>query len=120
VEAAALDAVLAAILPSTSGPGAIEAGAGAYVRRRLAGPDRAWSEPLRQWLPAPEDADGAVAALAVAPDGPDAALFEQLRVWAWSGYLCDPALGGNVAGVGWARFDWSPPAGRVAASEPAS
>jgi hypothetical protein len=119
-EAASLDAVLAAILPSTSGPGAAEADAGAYVRGRLAGPDREWCDPLRRWLPSPHDADRAVAALAASTDGPDAALFEQLRLWAWSGYLCDPALGGNVAGVGWARFDWSPPPGRTATPERAS
>ena len=38
-QAAALDAVLAVILPSGSGAGAAEAEAGRYVRARLAGPD---------------------------------------------------------------------------------
>jgi hypothetical protein len=153
-ESAALDAVLAVVLPSTSGAGAAEADAGRYVRARLAGPDAAWLVPLRRWLAAdvigphdarphdarPHDArpggagvarggarhgaadagapDGArvaaaVASLAAEADGPWPGLFEQVRLWAWSGYLCDPARGGNADGVGWQRFDWAPPAGRT-------
>lgn len=113
-EAAALDAVLAVILPSDSGAGAAEAGAGRYVRARLAGPDERWLDPLRGWLPEPAGAAAAVDALASGDGGRWPGLFEQLRVWAWSGYLCDPARGGNADGVGWARFDWTPPPGRTA------
>ncbi len=115
-EAAALDAVLAVILPSASGAGAAEAGAGRYVEARLAGPDGHWLDPLRRWLPEPARAAEAVGALAARTDGRWPGLFEQLRLWAWSGYLCDPALGGNYDGVGWARFDWSPPPGRTVGS----
>jgi hypothetical protein len=116
VQAQTLDAVLAVVLPSGSGPGASEARAGEYVRARLAGPDRGWRDPLVHWL---ETAAGreeeAVAALAAAPTG-DAGgeLFTRLRAWAWEGYLCDPVHRGNRDGVGWARFGWLPPAGRRA------
>ena len=113
-QAAGLDAVLAVILPSDSGAGAAEADAGRYVRARLAGPDGHWLDPLRRWLPEPARAGEAVAALADEAAGPGPGLFEQLRLWAWSGYLCDPAHGGNAAGVGWERFDWTPPPGRAA------
>jgi hypothetical protein len=117
-QAAALDAVLAVILPSGSGAGAAEAEAGRYVRARLAGADRHWLDLLCRWLPEPARAREAVAALATEISAETErswpGLFEQLRVWAWSGYLCDPALGGNADGVGWARFDWTPPPGRTA------
>ena len=130
-EGAALDAVLAVVLPSTSGAGAAEAEVGRYVRTRLAGPDADWLVLLRRWLTADvlgrtggatagpdgaladQRAAAAVAALAAEADGPWPGLFEQIRLWAWSGYLCDPGRGGNVGAVGWQRFDWAPPAGRT-------
>jgi hypothetical protein len=116
VQAEILDAVLAVLLPSTSGPGATEARAGDYVRGRLAGPDQRWLDPLAHWLPtaAGREAD-AVAELAAAGTGdPGGELFARLRSWAWEGYLCDPLRGGNRDGVGWACFGWSPPDGRRA------
>lgn len=122
-EGPALDAVLAAILPSDSGAGAVEAEAGRYVRARLAGPDAGWLPPLRRWLTADvigagrgldrTRVDAAVASLAAEAAGPWPGLFEQIRLWAWSGYLCDPARGGNAGTVGWQRFEWTPPAGRT-------
>ena len=122
-EGAALDAVLAVVLPSASGAGAAEAEVGRYVRARLAGPDADWLVPLRRWLTAdvagPDGAladpraAAAVASLAAEADGPWPGLFEQIRLWAWSGYLCDPGRGGNAGAVGWQRFDWAPPVGRT-------
>lgn len=112
----ALDAVLAVLLPSTSGPGATEAGAGDYVRARLAGPDGRWLEDLRNWLSVAAGREReAVAGWAdAARDEPAGKAFQQLREWAWEGFLCDPAHGGNKDGIGWRRFGWTPPAGRTA------
>ncbi len=117
-ESTTLDAVLAVLLPSTSGAGATEAGAGDYVRSRLAGPDGQWLEKLRPWLRAAAGREQeAVAGWAdAARDDPAGEVFEQLRSWAWEGFLCDPARGGNRDQVGWRRFGWAPPAGRIVAS----
>ena len=117
-ESTTLDAVLAVVLPSTSGPGATEAGAGDYVRSRLAGRDGQWLEKLRPWLRAAAGREHeAVAAWADAPsDDPAGEVFERLRSWAWEGFLCDPARGGNQDQVGWRRFEWAPPAARTVAS----
>ena len=117
-ESTTLDAVLAVVLPSTSGPGATEAGAGDYVRSRLAGPDRQWLDKLRPWLRAAAGREHeAVAGWADAPvDDPAGEVFQQLRNWAWEGFLCDPERGGNRDQVGWRRFGWEPPAGRAVAS----
>jgi hypothetical protein len=117
-ESEVLDAVLAVLLPSTSGPGAAEAGAGDYVRARLAGPDGRWLGELRPWLRAAAGREReAVASWAEqADDDPAGEVFGRLRDWAWEGLLCDPAHGGNKQQVGWSRFGWTPPAGRTAAS----
>lgn len=108
--------MLAVLLPSTSGPGATEAGAGDYVRARLAGPDGRWLEDLRNWLSVAAGREReAVAGWAdAARDEPAGKAFQQLREWAWEGFLCDPAHGGNKDGIGWRRFGWTPPAGRTA------
>ncbi len=116
VESKTLDEVLAVLVPSTYGPGATEAGAGDYVRSRLAGPEARWLEKLRPWLRAAAGREQeAIADWAdAASDDPAGEVFEQLRSWAWEGFLCDPAHGGNTDGVGWRRFGWTPPAGRTA------
>jgi hypothetical protein len=117
-ESETLDAVLAVLLPSTSGPGAAEAGAGDYVRSRLAGPDARWLEKLRPWLgmAAGRERDAIADWAGAADDDPAGEVFEQLRSWAWEGFLGDPAHGGNKDQVGWSRFEWAPPAGRTLAS----
>ncbi len=103
-ERAALAAILAVILPSTSGAGATEAGAVDYVAGRLATEDADQLPGLRAVLVRSGDPGAFVAALA-ASDAPAArALFARLRAWAWEGFLCDPARSGNRDGVGWARF----------------
>jgi hypothetical protein len=118
LESKTLDALLAVLLPSTSGPGATEAGAGDYVRSRLAGPDARWIDKLRPWLRAAAGCEQETVAgwAEAANDDPAGQLFEQLRNWAWEGFLCDPARGGNKDEVGWRRFGWEPPAGRAVAS----
>jgi Gluconate 2-dehydrogenase subunit 3 len=115
-ESRTLDAVLAVLLPSTSGPGATEAGAGDYVRARLAGPDRHWLEDVRSWLSAAAGREREAVAgwAAAAREDPAGEVFEHLRKWAWEGLLCDPVHGGNKDGIGWRRFGWAPPAGRTA------
>jgi gluconate 2-dehydrogenase alpha chain len=117
LESETLDVVLGVLLPSTSGSGATDAGAGDYVRARLAGPEARWLEKLRPWLRAAAGREQeAVAGWAdAANDDPAGELFEQLRNWAWEGLLCDPAHGGNKDEVGWRRFGWAPPAGRTVA-----
>lgn len=104
-ERAALAAVLAVILPSTSGPGATEARAADHACARLEGPLAHRLDDLRPVLArAAEDPEGTVADLADAGDP----RFEELRSLAWEGFLCDPARGGNQEGVGWARFGTGP------------
>ncbi len=99
---ATLSKVLEEILPSDSGAGAREADAAEYVVRRLRGPDSRWLPELRAALDdAAADEAGYVARLAAANDS---AMFARLRTWAWEGYLCDPAYGGNRDRVGWRRF----------------
>lgn len=100
-ETAALEAVLSVLLPSTSGPGAAEARAVDHVRARLEGPLADRVDDLRPVLRrAQADPEAAVAELAEAGDP----RFAELRALAWEGFLCDPARGGNRAGVGWERF----------------
>ncbi len=96
---ATLSNMLAAILPSDSGPGARDADATEYVVRRLRGPDSRWLPELRAAL---DDAAGDEAGWLAAAD--DEAMFRRLRTWAWEGFLCDPAYGGNRDRVGWRRF----------------
>jgi hypothetical protein len=100
-EVSGLSAILSELLPSSSGPGAMEAGALGYVRARLEGPLNHLVEALRPVLQrATTDAEKAVAELAAGDDP----RFEELRALAWEGYLCDPRRGGNRDGVGWGRF----------------
>lgn len=104
-ERAALAALLAVILPSTSGPGATEAGAVDYVTARLPRESPELVAALRTHLPAAAgDPDATVAALAADPATPDFQVFRRLRQWAWEGFLCEPKHGGNRDQVGWTRF----------------
>jgi hypothetical protein len=102
---ATLDAVLAVLLPSTSGPGAVEAGAIEYVLRRIAAETPVARQQLCRWLDeAAADPAEAVARLALSESDDDAALFARLRAWAWEGFLGDPSYGGNRGQIGWRRF----------------
>lgn len=100
-ERATLAKLLAVVLPSASGPGASEAGAVDYVVRRLAGPERDALPQLREVL---REVAGREAGEVERLCAEGNAWFGRLRSWAWEGFLCDPALGGNRGAVGWERF----------------
>jgi hypothetical protein len=104
-EVATLRSLLSVFLPSTSGPGAQEADAVTYVIERLRGPDRQWLGVVRDLVQnTGRDETAFVARLAAGQDDESKALFVRLRSWAWEGFLCDPAYGGNRGKVGWSRF----------------
>lgn len=100
-EGAVLAALLTLILPSTSGPGAAEAHAVDYVLRRLAGPLAGRVTELRLLLRRAEGHEAEELAELERAEDP---WFKELRALAWEGFLCDPSLGGNRGGTGWARF----------------
>ena len=100
-ERATLEKLLAVVLPSTTGAGATEAGAVDYVMQRLAGPEHEWLPGLLELVRTAAGREEAEVARLCADGDP---WFGRLRAWAWEGFLCDPALGGNRDGVGWQRF----------------
>jgi hypothetical protein len=100
-----LHRLLCAVLPSTSGAGAAEARAVDYVLRRLPGEDPGLVAALRAELPAAAtDPPGTLRRWSADATAPQWRLFRRVRAWAWEGFLCDPAHGGNAGGVGWKRF----------------
>lgn len=100
-ERATLARLLALVLPSTSGAGAAEASALDHLLRRLDGPEAGSLPELRALLASVKDREELELERLCASDDP---WFTRLRAWAWEGFLCDPALGGNRDGVGWQRF----------------
>jgi hypothetical protein len=114
VQRRTLEAVLAVILPSTSGPGAREAGAVDYVVDVLGKkPQAVTVEQLRQFLDAAQADPDAVLSGLEGDRAPAAQeMFVTLRALAWEGYLCDPGRLGNRDAVGWTRLGFEGPTKR--------
>jgi gluconate 2-dehydrogenase gamma chain len=126
-EAALLTAIAARLIPAdANGPGAVEAGAVAYIDRALAGGLAPSREAYRRGLAAleryarssrgasfrelaPVDQDsllidvetGAATGSGAGFDGSSAAFFAMLRAHTWQGTFGDPYYGGNRGYVGW-------------------
>jgi gluconate 2-dehydrogenase gamma chain len=126
-EAALLTAIAARLIPSDAdGPGAVEAGAIAYIDRALAGFLAPFRELYRRGLAALEryarssrgkpfrelstiDQDsllidvetGAATGSGAGFDGSSAAFFAMLRAHIWQGTFGDPYYGGNRDYIGW-------------------
>ena len=120
-EAALLTAIVARLIPAdANGPGAVEAGAVAYIDRALAGCLASSREAYRRGLAAleryarssrgkpfrdlaPIDQDsllidvetGAATGSGAGFDGSSAAFFAMLRAHTWQGTFGDPYYGGN-------------------------
>lgn len=126
-EAALLTAIAARLIPSdANGPGAVEAGAVAYIDRALAGALASSRETYRRGLAAleryarssrgasfrelpPGDQDsllidvetGAATGSGAGFDGSSAAFFALVRAHTWQGTFGDPHYGGNRGYIGW-------------------
>ena len=126
-EAALLTAIAARLIPAdANGPGAVEAGAVAYIDRALAGGLASSREAYRRGLAAleryakssrgaafrelaPVDQDsllidvetGAATGSGAGFDGSSAAFFALLRAHTWQGTFGDPYYGGNRGYIGW-------------------
>lgn len=126
-EAALLTAIAARLIPAdANGPGAVEAGAIAYIDRALAGALSSSREAYRRGLAAleryarssrgaafreltPIDQDsllidvetGAATGSGAGFDGSSAAFFAMLRAHTWQGTFGDPHYGGNRNYIGW-------------------
>lgn len=126
-EAALLTAIAARLIPADAdGPGAVEAGAVAYIDRALAGGLASSREAYRRGLAALEryarssrgapfrelaavDQDsllidvetGAATGSGAGFDGSSAAFFALLRAHTWQGTFGDPYYGGNRGYIGW-------------------
>jgi gluconate 2-dehydrogenase gamma chain len=126
-EAALLAAIAARLIPAdANGPGAVEAGAIAYIDRALAGFLSSSREAYRRGLAAleryarssrgkpfgellPVDQDsllidvetGAATRSGAGFDGSSAAFFAMVRAHTWQGTFGDPYYGGNRDYIGW-------------------
>lgn len=126
-EAALLTAIAARLIPAdANGPGAVEAGAVAYIDRALAGGLASSREAYRRGLAAleryarssrgapfrdlsPIDQDsllidvetGAATGSGAGFDGSSATFFALLRAHTWQGTFGDPYYGGNRGYIGW-------------------
>ena len=126
-EAALLTAIVARLIPADlNGPGAVEAGAVAYIDRALAGSLASSREAYRRGLAAveryarssrggsfreltPVDQDsllidvetGAATGSGAGFDGSSAAFFALVRAHTWQGTFGDPHYGGNREYIGW-------------------
>ncbi|MDH4066987.1 MAG: gluconate 2-dehydrogenase subunit 3 family protein [Acidobacteriota bacterium] len=126
-EADLLTAIVARLIPAdASGPGAVEAGAVAYIDRALAGALSSSREayrrglaaleryaqssrgtPFRQLSPTDQDAllidveTGAATAPGAGLDSSSTAFFALVRAHTWQGTFGDPFYGGNRNFVGW-------------------
>ena len=126
-EAALLTAIVARLIPGDlNGPGAVEAGAVAYIDRALAGSLASSREAYRRGLGAveryarssrggsfreltPVDQDsllidvetGAATGSGAGFDGSSAAFFALVRAHTWQGTFGDPHYGGNREYIGW-------------------
>jgi gluconate 2-dehydrogenase gamma chain len=126
-EADLLTAIAARLIPAdANGPGAVEAGAVAYIDRSLAGPLSASREAYRRGLAAleryalssrgrrfrelaPTDQDsllidvetGGATGSGAGFDGSSAAFFALIKAHTWQGTFGDPYYGGNQGFVGW-------------------
>jgi gluconate 2-dehydrogenase gamma chain len=126
-EAALLAAIAARLIPAdANGPGAVEAGAIAYIDRALAGFLSSSREAYRRGLAAleryarssrggpfrelaPVDQDsllidvetGAATGSGAGFDGSSAAFFAMVRAHTWQGTFGDPYYGGNRDYIGW-------------------
>jgi gluconate 2-dehydrogenase gamma chain len=126
-EAALLTAIIARLIPADlNGPGAVEAGAVAYIDRALAGSLASSREAYRRGLAAveryarssrggsfreltPVDQDsllidvetGAATGSGAGFDGSSAAFFALIRAHTWQGTFGDPHYGGNRDYIGW-------------------
>jgi gluconate 2-dehydrogenase gamma chain len=126
-EAALLTAIAARLIPSdATGPGAVEAGAIAYIDRALAGflaPSReayrrglaaleryarsSRGKPFRELSAIDQDSllidveTGAATGSGAGFDGSSAAFFAMLRAHTWQGTFGDPYYGGNRDYIGW-------------------
>lgn len=126
-EADLLTSIVARLIPAdASGPGAVEAGAVAYIDRSLAGPLSSSRDAYRRGLAAleryalssrgrrfrelsPTDQDsllidletGAATGSGAGFDGSSAAFFALIKAHTWQGTFGDPYYGGNQGFVGW-------------------
>jgi gluconate 2-dehydrogenase gamma chain len=126
-EAALLTAIAARLIPAdANGPGAVEAGAIAYIDRALAGflaPSReayrrglaaleryarsSRGKPFRELPPVDQDSllidveTGAATGSGAGFDCSSAAFFAMLRAHTWQGTFGDPHYGGNRDYIGW-------------------
>lgn len=126
-EAALLTAIAARLIPAdANGPGAVEAGAIAYIDRALAGflsPSReayrrglaaleryarsSRGKPFRELSPVDQDSllidveTGAATGSGAGFDGSSAAFFAMVRAHTWQGTFSDPYYGGNRDYIGW-------------------
>jgi gluconate 2-dehydrogenase gamma chain len=126
-EADLLTAIVSRLIPSdANGPGAVEAGAVAYIDRALAGPLASSREAYRRGLAALEryarssrgasfrqlaaiDQDsllidvetGAATGSGAGFEGSSAAFFAMVRAHTWQGTFGDPYYGGNRRYIGW-------------------
>jgi len=116
-----LAAVLARLIPADEhGPGAVEAGVGAYVERALGAEHRRHRDAYARGLAAlaaaararhgapferlaPERQDELLAAL----EGGE--FFELMRAHAIEGFFGDPVWGGNAGGAGWELLGYPGP-----------
>ncbi|MFC0862315.1 hypothetical protein ACFHYQ_08400 [Sphaerimonospora cavernae] len=106
-ESEALARLLDLLVPYPSQPGGpIVGDTVVFVRRRLAAEDAAWLVPLRAGLAA---AAGREEQWLAAAENQSGELFEQLRAWAWDGFLAHPRWGVNRGGLGWTYFGWAGP-----------
>jgi gluconate 2-dehydrogenase gamma chain len=126
-EAALLAAIAARLIPAdANGPGAVEAGAIAYIDRALAGflsssreayrrglaaleryARSSRGKPFRELLPVDQDSllidveTGAATRSGAGFDGSSAAFFAMVRAHTWQGTFGDPYYGGNRDYIGW-------------------
>jgi gluconate 2-dehydrogenase gamma chain len=126
-EAALLTAIAARLIPAdANGPGAVEAGAIAYIDRALAGflaPSReayrrglaaleryarsSRGKPFRELSAVDQDSllidveTGAATGSGAGFDGSSATFFAMLRAHTWQGTFGDPYYGGNRDYIGW-------------------
>jgi gluconate 2-dehydrogenase gamma chain len=126
-EAALLTAIAARLIPAdANGPGAVEAGAIAYIDRALAGflslsreayrrglaaleryARSSRGKPFRELSPVDQDSllidveTGAATGSGAGFDGSSAAFFAMVRAHTWQGTFGDPYYGGNRDYIGW-------------------